>query len=181
MNIYIDFDDTLSNTVKFKQDLDFLVKKYNIKEDLNSLDAKENNKDYCYFKIIKKLTKLGVNVYQNYLYNDSIDFLKALKAKKYVINILTRGPKVLQTNKIKASGILEYVDNIIIVNLSKRKAYLPLDFQNSIFIDDNPRELKSLLRKKPYKVIRIERKGNPYNEVVIEGIESYNKLKDVVL
>ena len=58
---------------------------------------------------------------------------------------------------------------------------LPPYFDDSVFIDDNPTEIMSILDRKPKKVIRIQRKRSLYSDVVMDlDLLSYNSLNDII-
>ena len=187
MNIYIDFDRTLFNTDKFLIDLYNVI--INSKIDLyefkkNKLKEKKNG-----FNPYNVLEKIHVNsdIYQkidelisncdNYLYSDSEEFLKRLKEKNYNIILLTKGNSDFQIRKVKSTRVYSYFDDVIVT--LKKKGKLNLDYQNSIFIDDNPSEIESIMKRNPKRMIRIMRENAKYNDVVIkESVDVIHNLLD---
>lgn len=166
--IYIDFDSTLFDTTKFRQISKEIIGQEicKLKKDVSLIDVadeiqemvkakrfsgffemcnffedKHNLKHDC---IKLKIEEFMKNT-ENLLYPDSILFLENLKKLGYEVNILTYTSKNsydYQMKKLAGSNITKFVDNIIIC--SGNKGELGLDYENAIFIDDNPRALKSL-------------------------------------
>ena len=191
---YIDFDSTLYNTDKmrgFDQALEKGIceftnlsmeeaekqiqivtdqmsprKIYDICEILEKKFALEKN---CLKKIIEKFVENG----EFLVFKDSIPFLKRLAQKGHEINILTYTNREFdyQMAKINGSKIYSFVDNIIIC--SKHKGELFLDFENGIFIDDNPEELESLFNAgvSEDRLIRVRREEGKYSKIEISGFK----------
>ena len=70
----------------------------------------------------------------------------------------------------QVNGKIEYFFNNIIM-CSDHKGSLCLDYENGIFIDDNPRELESLFNAgvSEERLIRVRRDGARYSKVEIAG------------
>ena len=137
MNIYIDFDHTLFNTTLFINDI-----------------MQNKNQQLTFLELKKLVKKQNLNL-KNYLYPDVIPFLEKYQDKNLIL--LTHGDYDYQLFKIRESKIVKYFKEIKITD--NYKGLLKLDYQNSIFIDDNPKEIESLLKNpiKPLKIIRIKR------------------------
>jgi len=194
MNYYIDFDNTLFDTVSFYRDM----KNIFYQNGLTQVMIDEYKKDLVipydplemlnYYQRLNKIDK-KINIEidnlfkkaNNYLYNDSIDFLLRIKNKGYKIIILTYGSENYQMLKINYSKLRDYVDEIIITDISKD--LLEIDYQNGVFIDDNPDNLKDLNDKKPFALIRIKRSNNKYSKVDLSSlnIEEYDNLKSIII
>ena len=65
--------------------------------------------------------------------------------------MLTWGNNEYQLDKINCANITKYFYELIITK--EYKFELDIDYKNSIFIDDNPRDLKGLKNNNSYKVI----------------------------
>lgn len=206
MNYYLDFDNTLYETSRLSNDMlnglaDEISKKTSISEndifdELKSMFNRENI--YNIYKLAKFFAK-KYNIEESvlidkvegiildgkkYVYNDVISFLKELKEKNNIINVLTYVAKEdlsYQLTKIKGSGLSEYFDNIIIS--SSLKFNLDLKYEEGIFFDDNPRDLLGLASKNPKILVRVRRDENKHNkqELDIENLIECKSLKDYIL
>ena len=156
MNIFIDFDHTLYNTPLLTKDMLDALAIYISKV------SKIFNYDY------KEATNIVNNVINNgtqYLFEDSIPFLKGLKKKNHKVYILSYNENEVyfQAVKIAGSGLLKYVDGVF--PTTTLKGEIPLDFSKCIFIDDKPKDLISIYNNHPFKVFRIRRKNDTYSEI----------------
>ncbi len=143
----------------------FLSKKYNAKVE----PVKEN---------LHKIIENG----KEFVFEDVIPFLEKIKKNNTVV-LLTYSDKdsfSFQLEKIHGSGLADYFDDIIITD--KQKHELNLDYQNSIFVDDNNKVLEGLHTVQPKKLYRIRRKGTKYydtklsNSLNIKEIFSLNEI-----
>ena len=206
MNYYLDFDNTLYETSRLSNDMlkglaYEISKKTSISEndifdELKSMFNRENI--YNIYKLAKYFAK-KYNIEESvlidkvegiildgkkYVYNDVISFLKELKEKNNIINVLTYVAKEdlsYQLTKIKGSGLSEYFDNIIIS--SSLKFNLDLKYEEGIFFDDNPRDLLGLASKNPKILVRVRRDENKHNKQAldIENLIECKSLKDYIL
>ncbi len=189
MNIFIDFDHTLYNTPLLTKDmLDALaiyiskVSNENFEPVLETLKNKfkrGNNNIYDIYELIKYFSKIfnydykdAINIVNNvinngtqYLFEDSIPFLKGLKKKNHKVYILSYNENEVyfQAVKIAGSGLLKYVDGVF--PTTTLKGEIPLDFSKCIFIDDKPKDLISIYNNHPFKIFRIRRKNDTYSEI----------------
>ena len=187
MNLYIDFDKTLFDSTRFLDKLCSVLDKYNMSRELFTTYNNDFN-PYIVLQSIKKptfsskiyddLNKLFIDS-SDYVYDDTIPFLKYMKEKGYRIIIVTKGNREYQEMKIRSSKIDKYCDEIIMT--LQDKGNLNLDYKNGIFIDDNPNELLSILKNNPKEVIRINRKNNRYNEIKIkEDVKEITSLGELI-
>lgn len=126
--LFIDFDGTLFDTRHLKIELFNAFRSMGFAEDQIELTYKKACEDYIYSPIeqlqllqnfkkcdiqeaIEKLEELYKKV-PNYLFKDSVDFLKNLDREKYEVNLLTLGDEDFQKKKVDSSGITKYFDNI---------------------------------------------------------------------
>ena len=198
MKVYVDFDRTLFDCDKFLEDLYALINKYNISKDLfkecqnqcrrkgfnpyNILDLvkeKYEFNDELYYKIDNLIRSTS-----NYLYSDTIPFLEYLKSFSYEVIILTKGNSDYQREKIFNAHLDSYYHKLIVT--MKHKGLLKLDYENGIFIDDNPLEIESVLKKNPKLVIRIKRENSKYSDIPLDAnikiVKSLNEIiKDKIL
>ena len=194
MNIYIDFDRTLFDTDLFIKDLEDIIESNGITVDkfLKYVNKdKENGFNiYSILNLMENDIKVDSDVYkkidkiiensEHYIYSDVYEFVKMCKDKKYRIFVLTKGNGEFQLLKIRNTKLFDYLDGVIVT--LQDKGELDLNYQESIFIDDNPRELESIRLKNPKRIIRIKRDGAKYNSILAsETIEEVESLKDINL
>lgn len=206
MNYYLDFDNTLYETSRLSNDMlkglaYEISKKTSISEndifdELKSMFNRENI--YNIYKLAKFFAK-KYNIEESilidkvediildgkkYVYDDVISFLKELKEKNHIINVLTYVAKEdlsYQLTKIKGSGLSEYFDNIIIS--SSLKFNLDLKYEDGIFFDDSPKDLLGLASRNPKILVRVRRENNKYSkqELDIKNLVECKTLKDYIL
>lgn len=193
MEVYIDFDRTLFDCDSFLGDLYSIIQKYKIpkkifkdsqiqckKMGFNPYIILEKVEKHCSFnhEIYNDIDKLLDNT-SSYLYADALLFLNNLKKSGYEIIILTKGNLEYQKRKITNSNISKYCDDIIIT--MSHKGNLNIDYMNSVFIDDNPVEIKNILRKKPKELIRIKRNDSKYYDITLnKDIKTVNSLQEII-
>ena len=193
MKIYVDFDRTLFDCDKFLGDLYTLINKYNIAKEIfkecQDQCKKVGFNPYIILDLVKEKCDFDDRLYQEidlfmqdtskYLYSDAINFLEYLKSLNYEVIILSKGNADYQKEKIINAHIdLLYSDLIITCN---HKGDLDLDYQESIFIDDNPKEILSIMNQKPKKIIRVQRDNSLYATIPMEEeIVSYKSLQEIM-
>lgn len=189
MNIYLDFDRTLFDTDHFYSNILKIIENNGISLDLfNTYKDKLKNNGFNPKDILDALKKeitFDEKVYLEieelikksfqYIYDDVITFLKKMKEKKYHLYILSMGNTEYQKKKIKYSNLESYFDDIIIT--LKLKGELPIDYKNSVFIDDSLREVESILNSNPYKVYQIVR----CPITLCDKVEKITSLKEIDL
>ena len=191
MNYYLDFDSTLYDTPRLSKDmLAALAREINAKTNKNTEELQKElkamfNRENIYN--IYKLAKYFANKYniddrslinkvesviadgEKYVFDDTIEFLKALKERKHTLNILTyvaQEDLSYQLSKIKGSGLSEYFDNIIITSCLKFN--LDLKYEEGAFFDDSPKDLQGLSSRNPKVLVRVNRKNNKYFDTKLE-------------
>ncbi len=191
MKIFIDFDDVLFNTKKFKEDIIKIfgengvsekifqkyykgfpatskkgeLRKYNPREQIKKIKSLGIKTD----KIEKDFSKLLKNA-KKYIFKDGIRFLK--KFEKEEMYVVSYGDKKFQEEKIKSSGIEKYFRKILIANTSKAvKIRMILRNKNIgqgeaiIFIDDRVKFLRDIKKSYPGMVtIHMKRKEGRFFE-----------------
>ena len=205
--VYIDFDSTLYNTDKARGFDHVLEKeickvtKLSMEESIKAVDFATQNsstrKIYDICNVLEKKFNLEPNCLirkieeylsngEDLVYEDSIPFLKRLAQHGHKINILTYTNKEFdyQMAKLYGSKIYNFVDNIIMC--SDPKGELCLDYENGVFIDDNPKELESLFDAgvSEDRLIRIVRSGTKYSKIEISRfnprmIESLDEIENL--
>lgn len=192
---YIDFDSTLFDSNKYLHELYEICEKYGTnREKLDEIidSIFKHHKDFFiddllnYLleekKVNKKIKEDFIKLENtSFLYNDSLNFLKAIK-EKYTPILLTCGNISHQEKKINACNIAQYFSNIIITPGNKSKVS-KVDYKNSIFLDNNPKEIESFLNVGAKKVIRIRRDTDKYSKIDlnISNVEEYTSLYEVLV
>ena len=194
MKVYIDFDRTLFDCDSFLVDLYSIIQKYKIPKKIfkdSQIQCKKIGfNPYIILKKVEKEFSFNHEIYNDidkllnntskYLYDDSILFLKKLKKCGYKIIILTKGNLEYQKRKIINANVSNYCDDIIIT--MSYKGNLDIDYMNSVFIDDNPIEIKSILKKQPKMVIRMTRVNSKYSDVKMDiKIKVVKTLDEIIL
>lgn len=196
MNYYLDFDYTLFDTYKFREELYKILEKngldrtylaitpemktngqklLNIKELFKSLSETKNISLNNFFQPLEDLYARCDEL----VYDDTVEFLNYLKSKNHKLHVLTWGEKEFQKEKLKASKLYEYFDEIIYAE--QLKYTLDIDYENGIFIDDSVRDLEGLYNRNAKQVFRIKRKNgkNSDKELNIKEILEFETLKEL--
>lgn len=205
MNYYIDFDNTLYETAKLTG---LMIKA--IGEKIGELsggnvenitqDAKDNfnsTTDNIYTHSEKMAEKYNVDSKEvlqavkdvianghELVFEDAERFLIKLKEKGHKLFLLTFLPKTnqeYQMQKVYGSGIAKYFDGLIMTTVYKFE--LDINYENGIFIDDDPRDLNGLYSKNPIKVIRIRKENNKRSKIDIDNkdIEEFESFDNIVV
>ena len=185
MNYYIDFDNTLYNTpLLINKMLSSIVTSIQEKISMNSDDLYQEcksmfNREHIYN--IYELAKYFSDKYSldesiiisnlnniildgsDFVFEDTIPFLKKLKDNGHKLYMLTYCKDSLEYQSIKVAGskLADFFDALYITSVPKYT--LDIDYTNGIFIDDNPDDLLGLYSKNPKQVIRLRRQGNKYS------------------
>lgn len=193
MRVYVDFDRTLFDCDKFLEDFYAIISKYNISKDLfkecQNQSRKHGFNPYTILNSIEKKYLFDKSIYldidelisntSKYLYSDAIPFLDYLKSNKYSIIILTKGNSDYQREKIFNAHIDKYYDKLIVT--MKHKGLLFLNYLQGVFIDDNPREIESLLKRRVKKIIRIRRTNSKYSNIDLDKkIITVRSLQEII-
>lgn len=191
MTYYIDFDNTIFDTISFYEEIKRVMNLYGISDEVID-DYHHQTKCYSPLKLIDKLieknlidksiiNEIDKTFYkaENYLYQDALLFLEKIKPNVKLV-LLTYGDYHYQERKINSSKIAKYFNEIIITD--KPKSELDIDYKNSTFIDDNTDVLCDLLTRKPLRLIRIKRLNNPRSNVVINNdvIKEYKNFNEII-
>lgn len=203
-NWYIDFDSTLYDTSSLTKDMletmALHIDKQNKENILNELKSIFNREHiYNIFKLcdyFEKKYSLKSNFLLNsvkevisngskYVYEDVIYFLNKLKENNNTVQMLTfsttKENMEFQELKIHGSEISNYFDAIIITATPKH--ILDLKYENGIFVDDNPEDLKNLYNVNGKRIIRIKRENGKYSDkpLNISKIEEYTTLSEILI
>ncbi len=191
MKIFIDFDDVLLNTKKFREDYmkifrknnislnifnkyynDYPIRKRNgriIKYDsdkhLKIIKEKENIKTGKLRRDIGKLIK-RIN---KYIFSDAENFLRQFK--KNDLYLVSYGNTRFQKSKIKSSGLQKYFKETVIIDKLKSFAVRNIIKKNNFrkeemfFIDDRVEQIGDIKKKiAGIATIFVKRKEGRYND-----------------
>lgn len=203
MNYYIDFDNTLYETAKLTSlMLGSISKRISEKtgKDANVLfeEAKANFNSTLdnIFTFAESMSKKyqadsefvvsGVNSVidngQDLVFDDAKRFLERLKKsgdKAFILTYLPKTNQEYQMRKIMGSGLGKYFDGIMMT--TEYKFLLDINYQNGVFIDDDPRDLNGLANKNPIKVIRMRKQNNKRSKIDMNNpkVEEYTSFDDI--
>ena len=196
MNYYLDFDYTLFDTHAFRQGLYQILEKNGLDKTYLALTPELetsgqkllNIKEL--FKNLSETKKIPLNNFlepleelysrcDEFVYEDSVEFIKYLKSKNHKLYVVTWGEKEFQKEKLQASKLYNYFDEIVYAEQLKYE--LDLDYKNGIFVDDSIRDLEGLYNKQAKQVFRIKRPNgkNSDKELNIKEILEFNSLKQL--
>lgn len=193
MKVYVDFDRTLFDCDRFLEDFYAIITKYNIPKELfkecQNQSKRHGFNPYTILNDVEKKINFDKSVYldidelihntSNYLYSDTISFLEYLNSHNYMVIILTKGNRDFQREKIINAHIDKYYSKLIVT--MRHKGLLFLNYLQSVFIDDNPREIESLLIRNPKVIIRIKRNMSKYSEIELKKeVKTVNNLHEII-
>ena len=184
MKIYIDFDGTLFDTHKLDNKFINIFTKYNIEKKyiktlINEIKnyTKIANILIKEFNLNKNILKEINNVYSDELvFKDTIPFLEKYYQKYDLILLTLTNDIDYQQRKINSSNLKKYFKDIIITTKDKSKIQ-NINYQNGIFIDNNPIELKKFYQSKAIHLIRIKRDTDKYSKLTL-NIKNIPEYKD---
>ena len=196
MNYYLDFDYTLFDTHAFREGLYEILQKNGFDKTYLSLtpEMKSNGQKLLnikeLFRSLSAERKIPIENFlvpleelygrcDEFVYGDTVEFLNYLKSEHHKLYALTWGDKEFQKEKLIASKLYDYFDEIIYAE--QLKYTLDLDYENGIFVDDSIRDLEGLYNKNAKQVFRIKRKNgkNSDKELNIKEILEFDSLKEL--
>lgn len=190
MRIFIDFDDVIFNTKKFREDLTVIFALYGISEEeyYNSYfdpNDKRPVKSHDIEDQIERLKKIHSfdekalresvdNFMQDtskYIFADVMIFADLHKNNR--LSILSFGNKIFQEKKIRSSKIQKYIPNIIITDKTKSEALADvlkkqdiLQKEKAFFLDDRVEQICDMKKKFPDLItILVKRPEGRYQEM----------------
>ncbi len=207
--IVVDFDDTLYNTARFKDDLEKFLFQYGVgKEDfLSSYTAADRLRaqgafDYTFERqleclkekgyvfsdgIIKDLDRVLEN--KELVFSDAVDFLLAIGQTRHHKILMTLGNHDFQKLKIASAGLSIYFDEVVILHGQKEvelgERYLAGE-KELIFINDNLRENLVIKELFPDSLVVSKVNSSKYNidqykESGLPYFQTLTEIKEYVL
>ena len=143
---------------------------------------------------IKELVKTyREHIPQIEFFEDVIHCIKQLRKQDIKLGIITDGYAVTQNNKLKVLNAYELFDKIIITDeLGKEywkpnpksfeimKDYFNVEYDEMMYVGDNPRKDFYIKKYHPIKIVRIYRENSVYNdEEYYEGIEEDYRIRNL--
>jgi len=146
--IFIDFDGTIFNTEKFKDDMFFALRKLGFDEETVMCHYQDECKDKHFsldglierLRAVRKFNVEDIEKQVNQIYSDApnlifadfMPFLEKVDREKYEVDILTLGDLEFQKSKVTSSGIVSNFDNIYYTEVDK------WDYIKKIISKDEP-------------------------------------------
>lgn len=187
MKIFIDFDDVLFDTKRFREDLQNLFFQHGISKEVfyeNYYNPQEHKKVKTYdpwrhldmiaevekidkSEILEELNEFMIDT-NPYLFNDSVDFLKAFDDE--FICIISYGEPKFQKMKIGECRVGKYCEEIKITDELKSKAMEKelekmADGEEVFFIEDRVEQIEDVKMKFPFvKTIFMRRPEGRYHD-----------------
>jgi len=178
--IIFDFDDTLFNTKKLKEDIFSELVSHGIDRIIIKKTYKECRDNYCISKHIEILKRNNLHVpnsflswfssfnLKNYLFPTTIRNLEKLSKNNYLV-LLTKGDLEFQDIKIKGSKISKYFKEIHITQKNKEEFLKNKRYSYPVyFINDKELENKKIKKAFP-KIIIKQKKGEAISAISFLG------------
>lgn len=209
MKVILDFDDLLFKTKEFFSPLQAIFQDFGISPELFHTTYEEvrrdsNGKDFCYH-FDAHIQKLKSHIdfddqgllqalpgvfrkASEYLFPDSIDFVKFLKENGCEITILSFGDNEFQREKIEGSGIADYVDRVFITQASKGQFFEDQHFEQGekvYFFDDRVHFLEDAKKRAPAIItVLVSRPEGRFRDTVSEycdfQVENLEQAKKII-
>lgn len=193
MNIFLDFDDTLFYTARFREDMKKVFEVCGVDEALFQSTYESVKKTFVSGKIctydfdqhIREIVKRSsvkeesirehVDIFlQNageYFFDDAIDFCKAMRSVGASMYIVSYGTSNFQKKKVHASGIGKYVKGLCVGDIDKGKEIQNIlslsDEEISWFVEDRIEHIQSVKEKNPsVQTILLKRTEGRYDDTM---------------
>ncbi len=200
--IYLDFDNTLYNTVALSKDIErvFLLSGLNQEQFNETMKQATEGKDGQFFNYSFEhhialcsekgyvvasdtLQKLERTIAQDHIFIDGYEFLSWVREHAHRVYLLTAGNPDFQMKKIATTRIAEFVDDIIICHHSKQEEVATrLGTANKVvFVNDKVKENMDVQKKLPNVVVIT--KKHPHREteeaLLASGIPYFGTLMEI--
>lgn len=190
MKIFIDFDDVIFNTKKFKQDLagifsahgisgeeyensyydpndDQPIKIHDMEDQIQRLKMSHSFDE----KSLRKSLDDFMQDSSSYVFEDVVPFVGLHENDK--LSVLSFGNKVFQEKKVKSSKIQNYIPDIVITNKTKAEALADIFKENNnllkekmLFLDDRTEQISEVKKMFPdVATILIKRPEGRYQDM----------------
>lgn len=192
----VDFDDTLLDTVAYKESRIVALEKIGVSRDIYNETYKQTYYAYTHEAhaaalathgfsqdaVLKVLNECLQKVAQ-FIFPDTIDFLNFLKSHKDPIILLSFGVANIQEFKVDALGIRHYFDKIVTTIEPKEKALLALGAaieSGSWFFEDKVRETLVVHNTFPqFRIVLKQGTHIPEQEYQKSGLPHFKTLIEI--
>lgn len=199
MKVFIDFDDVIFNTKKFKHDFKDMIVEHGVSGEIfdkyynDPLDSRAIKTFDPWLQIERihdneiKIDKKKMNNLVDefiadmscYLFADVFDFVRTVDVGN--ISIVSFGEREFQTRKVLNSGIGKFIKNIVITQDSKAVAISDIlekekidSSENIFFLDDRIEQIREVKEKLPEIIsILLKRPEGRYQEMQKEKCCDY--------
>lgn len=194
MKVFIDFDDVIFNTKKFKDDLVLVFLRFGVTQDLyeKSYFDPEDGKlaraydPYAQIKRLVRLTDIDedainkalhefMKTSSDYVFPDVKSFAMVCGGSKNLY-VVSYGDVRFQEEKINSSGIKDFIDNIFITDKLKTSVIRDVLGKGDVaedvvfFLDDRVEQINNVKKIFPgIKTILVKRPEGRYQEMEKEG------------
>lgn len=166
--IIFDFDHTLFDTRTFKKEVDSIITKHGVSEEIavqaEKVARSKNDNIYDFTEHVEHIKKLGATVQDSihdhfdaldltkYHKGEVVEIVKNLQKKGYKTILLTKGTDGFQDRKIRGAQFKElFGENIIICDGKKEEIIktLNIDEQQTYFFNDDIPEMERIYNNFP--------------------------------
>lgn len=134
-------------------------------------------------KVIDVLNEIS-SMAELFLYDDTVEVLKKLRAQGHEVYLLSWGDQVWQMNKIENSGLKPHCNDVISVTQLKAEHLKNFckDGCTVAIIDDKPAELKAAREIQPQiHLVRMRRPGAKYSDLETpQGAHEVKNMQEVL-
>lgn len=191
MKVFIDFDDVIFNTKKFKEDLKNMFPLHGVSSEIfdkyyvDPNDSRAiktfnpwlhiericNNESEIDKEKLNKFVQIFIADISSYIFNDVYDFIETVDKKNIVV--VSFGEQKFQAKKVFNSNIGKKIKNIVITQSSKKEVIEKIlqkeknmNQEKTFFLDDRVEQIKDVKEKFPQIItILIKRPEGRYQEM----------------
>jgi FMN phosphatase YigB (HAD superfamily) len=160
--VIFDFDDTIFDTKKLKNDLFLKIADFGFHIDDVAVvyeESKDKNKNYMPNTHLDFLLKKYKNDlvpeedwflnfdYTSYVFPEIFPILNSLKSQNHKIILLSKGEGLFQEIKIKNSKITDWVDEVFIVANNKEDFLKEKNFETDVYFINDKNNENEVIRK----------------------------------